>query len=442
MNDARTYLCIDLKTFYASVECADRGLDPFSTNLAVADATRGEKTICLAITPKLKALGVRNRCRLFEIPEGIPCIVARPRMRRYMEVSADIYALYLRFVSPEDIHIYSIDECFIDATPYLGLYGKTARQFAVMLMNEVFENTGIRATAGIGSNLFLAKVALDITAKHDRDNIGALDEQSFKRSVWFHRPITDIWGIGPGIARRLERYGIRDLAGVAAANPDTLHREFGKNAEYLIDHAWGQEPCTIADIHAYVPEERSIVNGQVLPGDYRIEEARVVLGEMVDASVLDLVEQRLSCDRISLRVGYARSERATSTPRAFFDGGHGRRPAKTHEADSTGGERKIGRRTNSRRYLMERFFELFDKTTRTDTPIRRLSICLAGLESEEYATYTLFDDQESDAEERKLQRTIVDIRNKFGKNSLLKAASLQDKATAQERNMQIGGHHA
>ncbi len=441
MKSERTYLCIDLKTFYASVECADRGLDPFTTNLVVADESRGRTTICLAITPALKKLGVRNRCRLFEIPEGIPYTAVAPRMKRYMEASSDIYAIYLQFVSPEDIHIYSIDECFIDATPYLTLYRKTAREFADLLMNAVLERTGIRATAGIGSNLFLAKVALDVTAKHDRDNIGMLDDRSFRQEAWFHRPITDIWGIGPGIARRLERHGIRDLAGIAAANPGVLYREFGKNAEYLIDHAWGQEPCTIAEIQAYRPEGRSIVNGQVLPGTYRFDEARMVLGEMVDASVLDLVEQGLSCDRISLYVGYARDMPRNRT--GPFDGGHGRRPVSgdAHH-DRTGGGRKLGRRTNSRRYLMDRFFELFDETTRKDTPIKRLSICLAGLDDEEFATYTLFDDPETDKAERNLQRAVADVRAKFGKNAMLKATSLHEKATAQERNRQIGGHRA
>lgn len=435
----RTYLCIDLKTFYASVECADRGLDPFSTNLVVADESRGRTTICLAVTPALKKLGVRNRCRLFEIPDGIPYTAAPPRMRRYMEVSSDIYAVYLRFVSPEDIHIYSIDECFIDATSYLSLYRKTAREFADMLMGAVFESMRISATAGIGDNLFLAKAALDITAKHACDNIGLLDEESFKQDIWFHRPITDIWGIGPGIARRLEAHGIYDLAGIAAANPDMLYREFGRNAEYLIDHAWGQEPCTIAEIQAYRPEERSIVNGQVLPGDYTFAEARIVLAEMVDASVLDLVEQRLSCNHIALSVGYAKQGKRADA--GFFDGGHGRR-ALGGEQNRTGGGRKIGQRTNSRRYLMERFFELFDETTEKATPIRRISICLAGLEDEGHATFTLFDDPKTDETERSLQQAIVDVRAKFGKNAMLKATSLQEKATARERNKQIGGHRA
>ena len=441
MNQDRTYLCIDLKTFYASVECVDRGLDPFTTNLVVADESRGPNTICLAITPALKKLGVRNRCRLFEIPEGISYTAAVPRMRRYMEASSDIYAIYLQFIAPEDIHIYSIDECFIDATPYLALYRTTARAFAEMLIGEVFERTGIKATAGIGGNLFLAKVALDITAKHDRGNIGVLDERSFRRDIWFHRPITDIWGIGLGIARRLEQHGIRDLASIAAADPDVLYHEFGKNAEYLIDHAWGQEPCTIADIQAYRPEGRSIVNGQVLHGTYHFAGARMVLGEMVDASVLELVEQGLSCDRISLYVGYARDTTVDAVDR--IDEDRGARPAgRNLYSNRTGGERKLERRTNSRRYLMERFLALFDETTRKNAPIKRLSICLAGLDDEAYATYTLFDNPETDETERELQQAILDIHAKFGKNALLKATSLHEKSTARERNEQIGGHRA
>ena len=277
----KTYLCIDLKSFYASVECADLGLDPFVDNLVVADPERSRTTICLAITPAMKARGVKNRCRVFDIPANMSYIMARPRMRRYMEVSAAIYAIYLRYVSPEDVHVYSIDECFIDATPYLSLYGMDARTFARTLMSAVFKETSICATAGVGTNLFLAKVALDITAKHAPDNIGFLDEAAFRREIWFHRPITDIWGIGPGISARLAKHGARDLASTAALSPQVLYREFGVNAEFLIDHAWGQEPCTIAEIHAYAPEGHSLVNGQVLPGDYSFSEARMVMREMV-----------------------------------------------------------------------------------------------------------------------------------------------------------------
>ena len=438
----KTYLCIDLKSFYASVECADRGLDPFVDNLVVADPERSRTTICLAITPAMKALGVKNRCRVFEIPEGIDYTMARPRMRRYMEVSAGIYAIYLRFVSPEDVHVYSIDECFIDATPYLPLYGMDARAFARTLMTAVFQETGICATAGVGTNLFLAKVALDITAKHAPDNIGFLDESTFKQQIWFHRPITDIWGIGPGIARRLARHGAQDLASVAALNPEVLYREFGVNAEYLIDHAWGQEPCTIAEIQAYEPEGRSLVNGQVLPSDYTFEEARMVLREMVDASVLELVEHGLVTERISLSVGYAREKGSWNTAETF-EGGHGTRLLGAHAAgERTGGSRKLERRTNSACFLIERFESLFDETAHRDVPIRRINVGFSDLLAEQFATATLFDNAQAEAKERQLQDALIAVRGKFGKNAMLKGTSLQKKATARERNEQVGGHHA
>lgn len=438
----KTYLCIDLKSFYASVECADRGLDPFVDNLVVADPERSRTTICLAITPAMKALGVKNRCRVFEIPDGIDYTMARPRMRRYMEVSAGIYAIYLRFVSPEDVHVYSIDECFIDATPYLPLYGMDARAFARTLMTAVFQETGICATAGVGTNLFLAKVALDITAKHAPDNIGFLDEGTFKQQIWFHRPITDIWGIGPGIARRLARHGAQDLASVAALNPEVLYREFGVNAEYLIDHAWGQEPCTIAEIQAYEPEGRSLVNGQVLPSDYTFEEARMVLREMVDASVLELVEHGLVTERISLSVGYAREKGSWNTAETF-EGGHGIRLLGAQAAgERTGGSRKLERRTNSAFFLIERFESLFDETAHRDVPIRRINVGFSDLLAEQFATATLFDNTQAEAKERQLQDALIAVRGKFGKNAMLKGTSLQKKATTRERNEQVGGHHA
>ena len=438
----RTILHVDFNNFYASVECADRGLDPFVDNLVVADPERSRTTICLAITPAMKALGVKNRCRVFEIPDGIDYTMARPRMRRYMEVSAGIYAIYLRFVSPEDVHVYSIDECFIDATPYLPLYGMDARAFARTLMTAVFQETGICATAGVGTNLFLAKVALDITAKHAPDNIGFLDEGTFKQQIWFHRPITDIWGIGPGIARRLARHGAQDLASVAALNPEVLYREFGVNAEYLIDHAWGQEPCTIAEIQAYEPESRSLVNGQVLPSDYTFEEARMVLREMVDASVLELVEHGLVTERISLSVGYAREKGSWNTAETF-EGGHGIRLLGAQAAgERTGGSRKLERRTNSACFLIERFESLFDETAHRDVPIRRINVGFSDLLAERFATSTLFDNAQAEAKERQLQDALIAVRGKFGKNAMLKGTSLQKKATARERNEQVGGHHA
>ena len=308
-HEQHTYICVDLKTFYASVECVDRGLDPLTTCLVVADESRGRTTICLAITQAMKDLGIHNRCRLFEIPDGIDCIKAVPRMQHYMEVSAKIYGIYLEYVSPQDIHVYSIDECFIDVTPYLDLYHTDAEGFACTLRDEVLARTGITATVGIGPNLFQAKVALDITAKHVPSRIGILDDGTFRKEIWPHRPITDIWGIGPGVAARLEKYGVYDLMGVAALDENLLYDELGVNAEYLIDHAFGREPTTIADIQAYRPQATSTTTGQVLSKGYAYEQAYTVLREMVDNAVLDLVDKHVVCDSISLFVGYA-SERA------------------------------------------------------------------------------------------------------------------------------------
>ena len=308
-HERHTYVCIDLKTFYASVECVDRGLNPLTTNLVVADESRGRTTICLAITQAMKDLGIHNRCRLFEIPDGIDYIKAIPRMQHYMEVSAQIYGIYLEYVSPQDVHVYSIDECFIDVTPYLDLYHTDAEGFACMLRDEVLARTGITATVGIGPNLFQAKVALDITAKHVPSRIGKLDDETFRKEIWPHRPITDIWGIGPGVAARLEKYGVYDLMGVAALDENLLYDELGVNAEYLIDHAFGREPTTIADIQAYRPQATSTTTGQVLSKGYAYEQAYTVLREMVDNAVLDLVDKHVVCNSISLFVGYA-SERA------------------------------------------------------------------------------------------------------------------------------------
>lgn len=440
-QDERTYLCIDLKTFYASVECVDRGLDPFTTNLVVADPTRGNTTICLAVTPAMKALGVRNRCRLFEIPPGIEYIKAMPRMRHYMEVSARIYGIHLRYVAPEDIHPYSIDECFIDATPYLKLYGIDARSFAEKLMGEVRRDEGICATAGIGPNLFLAKVALDVTAKHVPDNIGVLDEEAFRQQIWPHRPITDIWGIGPGIAARLAKYHVYDLMGVAALNEDILYREFGVNAEYLIDHAFGREPTTIAEIQAYRPAASSYVNGQVLPGSYTHDEAHTVLKEMVDASALELVERGQVTNHISLSVGYA-ARAADAGGGGVFVGEHGKRRLGPRRYGHAGGSHKLSGFTNSYRKLMAAFDELWEERVDRTVPIKRLSVGLGNLVPEEFSTVDLFTDLEAEAREHSLQQAVLAVKGKFGKNALLRGMSLTEKATARERNEQVGGHHA
>lgn len=445
VSEDRSYICIDLKCFYASVECVERGLDPFTTNLVVADPGRTEKTICLAITPAMKDLGISNRCRVFEIPSHVKYIMAKPQMTHYMKVSADIYSIYLRYVSPDDIHAYSIDECFIDATPYLSLYHMTAKEFAAMLMDAVLAETGICATAGVGTNLFLAKVALDITAKHVEDNIGYLDQAEFERTIQTHTPITDIWNIGPGIAKRLAKFGVYDLRGVCRMEEDALYREFGVNAEYLIDHAHGIEPCTIAEIHEYEPSAHSMMSGQVLSCDYSYDDALVVLKEMVDALVLDLVEKNLVAETISLYVGYAREreERENRSDGEFFDGGHGKRPLHGRRSvPHTGGTRKQFGRTNLYSKIMPRFIDLFEETTRRDKPIRRINVGFGGVVPEEFATVDLFTDEQAEAEEKSLQEAVLAVKGKFGKNALLRGMSLAEKATARERNEQVGGHHA
>ena len=439
VETGHTYICIDLKTFYASVECAERGLDPFTTNLVVADDSRTEKTICLAITPAMKALGIRNRCRVFEIPKGVEYIMAKPRMRLYMEVSADIYSIYLRYVAPEDIYPYSIDECFIDATPYLALYGVDARGFAQMLIDAVDSEKHICATAGIGPNLFLAKVALDITAKHAPDGIGVLDEASFKERIWTHRPITDIWNIGPGIAARLEKYGVHDLLGVCWLDPELLYREFGVNAEYLIDHAHGVEPCTIADIKAYVPQGSSLSQGQVLKCAYDHDQAHTVMREMVDALVLDLVDKRLVAGGVSLSVGYEVPKEARVPAASSFQGEHGR--AYWKAIPRTGGSRKLPGYTASAKKLVPAFEELWAETVDPGLQVRRMSVGAGPTLAEEFATVDLFTDVEQQAKERDLQRAVLAVKEKFGKNSLLKGINFRPGATGVERNTLVGGHH-
>ena len=414
----RMCMCIDLKSFYASVECADRGLDPFSTNLVVADPTRSANTICLAITPAMKALGVKNRCRIRDIPAGIEHLVAMPRMRRYMEVSAQVVSIYLRFVAPADLHAYSIDECFIEATPYLALYHTDARTLASKMMTAVREETGITATAGVGTNLFLAKLALDVLAKHAPDGIGFLDEDSFRREMWFHRPITDVWGIGHGIAARLERMGARDLAGVCALPPNMLRREFGKNAEHLIDHAWGLEPCTIADIKAYVPRGHSLSNGQVLMRDYAPAEARTLLREMVSESALELFEKQLCCSGVGLYVGFSGEGGAAAS-------------------------RRLSQPTSSRRALVRELLTLFDERVGAGEKIRRINIALTGLVPEEEAQLSLFGMEDEDGRaERSVAQAASAVRERFGKNALLHGTSLRSEANARERNLQVGGHRA
>jgi len=415
----RTYLCIDMKSFYASVECVERGLDPLTCNLVVADPSRGTGAICLAITPSMKALGIHNRCRIFEIPKSVEYITALPRMKRYMEISANIYSTYLKFISPDDIHVYSVDECFLDVTSYLKPYNKTIKEMVLMLTDAVFKETGITATVGVGTNLFLAKVALDITAKHVPDHIGYLDEEAFKQSIWHHQPITDIWNVGRGIAKRLEKYGAYDLFAVTQLDEKLLYKEFGVNAEYLIDHAKGYEPCTIKEIHNYKSKCSSLSNGQILFEDYYFDDALLVMKEMVDQLTLDLVEKHLAIDSISLYIGY--SDDITK---------------------GTGGTRKFAECTNSYKKIVSYFEDLFRSTTLKGTPIRRLNIGFNNLKDDSFESITLFDDLEANAKEKKLQETVINIKNRYGKNSVLKGMSYMEKATARKRNKLIGGHNS
>lgn len=415
----KTYLCIDLKTFFASVECVERNEDPFHVNLVVADPSRGKGAICLAISPKLKAMGIKNRCRLFEIPENVEYITAVPRMKLYMQYSADIYEIYLKYISKDDIHVYSIDEAFLDVTSYLKLYEMSAEELAQMIVNDIYNTLGITATVGIGTNLYLAKIALDIEAKHSKSNMGYLSETLYKKKLWHHQPLTDFWQIGKGITNRLMKYGIHDMCGIANANEEILYKEFGINAKNLIDHAWGREPTTIADIKKYKPKTHSHSNSQILFEDYQYEDAFLVLKEMVESNVLELVDQHLVSNHISLYIGYSKNIR---------------RP--------TGGSRKITTRTNSYRILLQEFIDLFHQTTYKDTPIRQISISFGNVVDEMFESYDLFSDIEALEEERKLSQALVNIKHKYGKNAILKGMNMFEKATARKRNQLVGGHNA
>ena len=414
----RVYLCIDLKTFFASVECVERNLDPFKVNLAVADKERGKGALCLAISPKLKALGIKNRCRLFEIPSYLDLIIAKPRMKLYMEYAANIYEIYLKYVCDDDIHVYSIDEAFLDISTYFKLYRKTPLQMARMIIDDIFETTGITATAGIGSNLYLSKVALDISAKHNPSNIGILNEHLYKQTLWHHQPITDFWHVGRGIAKRLAKYQIFDMAGVAFCDEKILYQEFGVNAKYLIDHAWGKEPTTIAQIKKYQPENNSIAHSQVLFEDYSYEDALLAMKEMVELKVLDLVEQHLVTRHIALYVGYSNKK-----------------------IKATGGSLKIGVCTNSYRILLSEFITLYKRTTHLNCPIRRLGISFGSVIDEKYEAYDLFTDYQEIEKERKLQEALINIKGRYGKNAVFKGMDLLEKATTLKRNKLIGGHN-
>lgn len=505
----KTYLAIDLKSFYASVECRERGLNPLTTNLVVADESRTEKTICLAVSPSLKSYGISGRARLFEVVQrvkevnaerlrhapghvfrdscvynpdvrddpslALDYIVAPPQMARYMEVSTEIYQIYLKYVAPEDIHVYSIDEVFMDVTNYLKTSGKTAHDFAMEIIRDVLHTTGITATAGIGPNLYLCKVAMDIVAKHirpDKDGVrvAQLDEMSYRRLLWTHRPLTDFWRVGPGYARKLEANGLFTMGDVARCslggkgdfhNEDLLYKLFGVNAELLIDHAWGWEPCTIADVKAYKPESSSIGSGQVLQRPYDFAGGKLITREMTDLLVLDLVDKHLVTDQIVLTVGYdienlKQADRAQKYRGEVTTDYYGRKvPKHAH------GSANLGSKTSSTKIIMEAMMALYDRIVDPDLLVRRVYVVANHVMDEsrvprqesnfeQLGLFTDYAERQEKREreekrlqrERKLQEAVLQMKRKYGKNAVLKGMNLEEGAMTVERNRQIGGHRA
>lgn len=459
----RTFIAIDLKSFFASVECVLRGLDPLKTNLVVADASRTEKTICLAVTPSLKAYGIPGRARLFEVNQKVREIkaktgktveftIAAPQMAKYVEFSTRVYNVYLKYVSSEDIHVYSIDECFIDVTQYLSLYKKSPRELAKTMIQDVFNTTGITATAGIGSNLYLCKIAMDIKAKHvepDEDGvrIAELDEMAFRREMWSHRPLTSFWQVGRGIAERLETcrlndgrgiYTMGDLARVSIKRYDDLYKMFGINAEILIDHAWGYEPCTIAEIKKYKPKSNSIGGGQVLSCAYTADKARIVVREMVDTLVLDLIDKNLVTNGLTLHMGYDRE----NVDKGIYHGEtvvdvYGRTiPKPAH------GTASLGRYTSSLTVIADAVMKLYDRVVNPALTLKRLNLVANDVLDVSYEQSDLFTDVQKEEKEKKRLKAEVLIKKRFGKNAIIKGMDLQDGATTVERNGQIGGHRA
>lgn len=419
MGKERTYFCIDMKTFYASVECAERGLNPFETNLVVADTSRGNGALCLAVSPRMKAQGVKNRCRLYEIPKHIKYETALPRMQLYIEYAADIYAIYLKYFSPDDIHVYSIDEAFIDATNYLSTYHMDAKGLAKKLMNEIAEVKHIPSTAGIGSNLFLAKIALDITAKHAKDHMGVLTEESFRETLWDHTPITDFWMIAGGTARRLERFGITTLRGIAQCPQELLYKTFGKDAELLIDHAWGREPCRMQDIKSYKSKTHSVSFSQIFPKDYTYDEARVVMTEMILHGCQELMRRKVICQKIWIGVGYSKDV-----------------------LPMVNGQTKLTSATAVNSLICPFVLDVFDRITDRSVPIRRLGISFNDVCDEGCEGYDFFTDWDAVEREKAKEKTVLQISDKYGKNALLRGTNFLAGATQRERNGMIGGHRA
>ena len=460
---SRIYAAIDLKSFFASVECILRGLDPLKAKLVVADESRTEKTICLAVTPALKAYGIPGRARLFEVNqkvrevlrrtgEKIEFTIAKPQMAKYVEYSTKVYNVYLKYVSAEDIHAYSIDECFLDLTRYLKLYKKTARELVKTIIQDVFATTGITATGGIGTNLYLCKIAMDVMAKHvdadaDGVRIAELDEMSYRRQLWSHRPLTSFWQVGRGIAERLENcrlnagrgvYTMGDIARVSVKNPEALYKLFGVNAEILIDHAWGYEPCTIADIKKSKPRNRSTGEGQVLQDPYPFDKARLVVREMVDTVSMTLIAHDLVTNAMVLTVGYDRE----NVDKGIYHGVtvtdfYGRTiPKPAH------GTASIGYYTSSQSVMADAVMKLFDRIVDPKLTVRRLNLVAADIVDASHEQYDLFTDVQKQEKEKKRLKAELLIKKRFGKNAIVKGMDLQEGATTIERNGQIGGHRA
>lgn len=423
----RTYLCIDLKSFYASVECVERGLNPLTTDLVVADPERSEKTICLAVSPSLKAKGVRNRCRVFEIPNDLDYIMATPRMQAYIDYSARIYGIYLQYVAKEDIHVYSIDEVFIDVTDYLRLYECSARQLGEKMRQHVLDEVGIPATCGIGPNLYLAKVALDISAKHAKDGFGELDEESYQASLWNHQPLRDFWRVGPGTQDRLHALGIYTMGQLALyPNQEKLYSVFGIDAEILIDHAWGIEPVSIADIKAYKPQSHSVGTGQVLPRGYTHNEARIIAREMADSLSLELMDQGLVAEAVVLTARYERDALGEAP----------------HHAQGT---YRFSYALNSHKAITDGVLKLYDEKVDPAYKIRGLQLFAEHTRSQDEGQMSLFEPTDEDTvgelvAEKARQQAVLDVKHRFGKNALLRGTDLLPGATQIERNRQIGGH--
>ena len=478
----KIYIAIDLKSFYASVECVARGLDPLTTNLVVADPTRTEKTICLAVTPSLKALGIPGRPRLFEVVQKVrqlnygrktpvTYIVAPPRMALYMKVSTQVYNVYLKYISPDDIHIYSIDEVFIDATNYLSLYHLTAHELAMKMVRDVLKTTGVTATAGIGTNLYLAKIAMDIVAKKmpaDKDGvrIAELDEKTYREKLWSHQPITDFWRVGKGYAKKLAEYNLftmGDIALCSNGDPNNFYSEnllyklFGINAELLIDHAWGWEPCTIQDIKSFRPQANSISSGQVLQSPYTFEKGLLVIKEMTDLLVLDLVDKNLVTNQMVINVGYDIECLTNPKIRNNYHGeietdGYGRLiPKAAH------GSINLKNFTSSTEQIMQAVTELYNKIVHKNLLVRRMNVVAShvmyenDVKENNYEEIDLFSESKEQnieqtktdlAKERNRQKAILSIQKKYGKNALLKGMNYEEGATGRQRNEQIGGHKA